>query len=100
MKSLTSRSSSEWKLITAGRPPGASSASAASRPRASAPSSSLMKMRSAWKVRVARVLARLAGAHGALTAQRGELERTRQRPEASRARTMASAMRPAKRSSP
>ena len=53
MKRLTARSSSEWKLMATSRPPGASTSSAPRRPRSSCPSSSLMNMRSAWKVRVA-----------------------------------------------
>ena len=52
-KRLTTRSSSEWKVTTASQPPGASARSAAARPRASSPSSSLTAMRSAWKLRVA-----------------------------------------------
>ena len=47
------RSSSEWKVTTASRPPGASTRSAAASPATSSPSSSLTAMRSAWKVRVA-----------------------------------------------
>ena len=53
MKRLTTRSSSEWKLMTARRPPGLKTSSAAARPCSSWPSSSLMNMRSAWNVRVA-----------------------------------------------
>ena len=44
---LTMRSSSEWNVTTASRPPGFSSRSAATRPRASSPSSSLTAMRRA-----------------------------------------------------
>src|SRR5690606_38140823 len=50
---LTIRSSSEWKLTTARRPPGASTSSAANSALRSSPSSSFTAMRSAWKVRVA-----------------------------------------------
>jgi hypothetical protein len=46
---LTMRSSSEWKATTTSRPLGLSTRSAAARPRASSVSSSLTKMRSAWK---------------------------------------------------
>src|SRR5690606_9163389 len=46
-KALTMRSSSEWKVTTTSRPPGASVASAASSPRSSSPSSSLTAMRRA-----------------------------------------------------
>ena len=53
MKRLTMRSSSEWNVTTASRPPGFSARSAASNALASSPSSSLTKMRSAWKTRVA-----------------------------------------------
>ena len=53
MKRLTMRSSSEWKLITASRPPGFRRAYAASRPVSRSASSRLMKMRIAWKLRVA-----------------------------------------------
>ena len=53
MKRLTMRSSSEWKVTTASRPPGFSARSAANSAPASSPSSSLTKMRSAWKTRVA-----------------------------------------------
>ena len=47
------RSSSEWNAITTSRPPGLRMRSAAGNARASSPSSSLTKMRSAWNVRVA-----------------------------------------------
>src|SRR5690606_10369100 len=53
MKRLTMRSSSEWKLITARRPPGLSAASAASSPASRSPSSRLTWMRIAWNERVA-----------------------------------------------
>jgi hypothetical protein len=53
MNDLTRRSSSEWKEITASRPPGASSSKAPSRPRSRLPSSSLTAIRSAWKTRLA-----------------------------------------------
>src|SRR5258705_2931960 len=56
---LTARSSSEWKETTASRPPGASTCSAAAKPRSSSPSSSFTAMRSAWKVRVAGSLSSL-----------------------------------------
>src|SRR5690606_31761985 len=49
MNCLTMRSSSEWKLITASRPPGLSFAIAASRPASRSASSRLMKIRIAWK---------------------------------------------------
>ncbi len=52
-KRFTMRSSSEWKDTTTRRPPSASTASAAASAVASSSSSRLMKMRSAWKVRVA-----------------------------------------------
>ena len=52
-KRLTMRSSSEWKVTTTSRPPGFSARSAANSAWASSPSSSLTKMRSAWKTRVA-----------------------------------------------
>src|SRR5690606_9030711 len=52
-KALTMRSSSEWKVTTTSRPPGASVASAASSPRSSSPNSSLTAMRRAWNTRVA-----------------------------------------------
>jgi len=42
---LTMRSSSEWKLITASRPPGASIVSAAFKPCSSSSSSPLTRMR-------------------------------------------------------
>src|ERR671933_2816725 len=50
---FTIRSSSEWKLITARRPPGRRSSSAAGSARSSAPSSSFTAMRGAWKTRFA-----------------------------------------------
>ena len=50
---LTMRSSSEWNVTAASRPPGFKSRSAAESPRASSPSSSLTAMRKAWKARVA-----------------------------------------------
>src|SRR5262249_20107371 len=50
---LTIRSSSEWKLITASRPPGFSSSTAAGSASSSAVSSSLTAIRSAWKTRFA-----------------------------------------------
>src|SRR5690606_20119485 len=53
MKCLTMRSSSEWKLITASRPPGRRRDRAASRPRSRSSSSRLTWMRMAWKARVA-----------------------------------------------
>ena len=53
MNCLTMRSSSEWKVTTASRPPGLSTRSAACSARANSPSSSLTAMRSAWKTRVA-----------------------------------------------
>ena len=53
MNCLTIRSSSEWKLMTASRPPGASTSKAPASPRSSWPSSSFTNMRRAWKVRVA-----------------------------------------------
>ncbi len=49
--SLTVRSSSEWKEMTATRPPGRSTRCASARPRASDASSSLTTMRRAWKTR-------------------------------------------------
>src|SRR6516165_813589 len=52
-KFLTIRSSSEWNETTASRPPGLSTRSAASSARCSSSSSSLTRIRSAWKVRVA-----------------------------------------------
>ena len=52
-KRLTMRSSSEWKATTTRRPPSLSTASAAPSACASSSSSRLMKMRSAWNVRVA-----------------------------------------------
>src|SRR5690606_13797374 len=53
MNCLVIRSSSEWKLITASRPPAFSRATAASRPASRSSSSRLMKIRIAWKLRVA-----------------------------------------------
>ena len=53
MKRLTSRSSREWKLITASLPPGRSIENAAGRAASSEPSSSLTAMRNAWKTRFA-----------------------------------------------
>ena len=53
MNCLTIRSSSEWKLITASRPPGAEQRGRRRERRARAPSSSLTAIRSAWKARVA-----------------------------------------------
>ncbi len=50
---FTMRSSSEWKLITASRPPACSRAAARPRNSSSPSSSPLTQMRSAWKVRVA-----------------------------------------------
>src|SRR2546426_1166275 len=47
MKRFTTRSSSEWKLMTASRPPGARTSTAPSRPFCSWPSSSLTNMRKA-----------------------------------------------------
>eukprot|EP01083_Nonionella_stella_P112943 332737_1 len=49
IKRFTIRSSSEWKLITASRPPGLSRSTAASRPASRSASSRLMWMRMAWK---------------------------------------------------
>src|SRR5665647_1740594 len=56
--SFTIRSSSEWKLIPARRPPGRSTRYASSRPRASDCNSSLTTMRSAWNTRRAGLPAR------------------------------------------
>src|SRR5712691_1767115 len=53
MKRLTIRSSREWKLITASRPPGRSIEKADGRAVSRAPSSSLTAMRSAWNTRLA-----------------------------------------------
>src|SRR5690606_13203060 len=53
MKRLTMRSSSEWKLITASRPPGLSASCAAASPRSRSSSSRLTWMRMAWNDRVA-----------------------------------------------
>src|SRR5436190_10654985 len=53
MKRFTIRSSSEWKAITAMRPPGRSIANAAGSAASSEPSSSLTAMRSAWNTRLA-----------------------------------------------
>ena len=50
---LTRRSSSEWKLMTAARPPGASSPGMSASAVSSCPSSSFTAIRSAWKTRVA-----------------------------------------------
>src|SRR6185437_8029478 len=58
MNCLTMRSSSEWKLITARRPPGFNTSTTAGRARSSEPSSSLTCNRSAWNVRVAGCLLR------------------------------------------
>ena len=52
-KFFTIRSSSEWKEITASRPPGRSIRTAAGSAASSAPSSSLTAIRSAWKTRFA-----------------------------------------------
>ena len=53
MKRLTIRSSSEWKLITASRPPGRSIAKADGNAASREPSSSLTAMRNAWNTRLA-----------------------------------------------
>src|SRR5690606_36385414 len=53
MNCLAIRSSSEWKLITARRPPPASRCIAAAGPDSRSASSRLMKMRMPWKLRVA-----------------------------------------------
>src|SRR5690606_5391608 len=53
MTRLTVRSSSEWKLITARRPPGLGAARAASSPVSRSASSRLTWMRIAWNERVA-----------------------------------------------
>src|SRR3954452_6912030 len=53
MKCLTMRSSSEWNEITASRPPGRSSSSAAGSANPRDSSSSFTAMRSAWKTRFA-----------------------------------------------
>ena len=50
---LTIRSSSEWNVTTASRPPGLSTRSAAWSARTSSPSSSLTAIRRPWNVRVA-----------------------------------------------
>src|SRR3990170_4977431 len=50
---LTMRSSSEWKEITATRPPTLSARTTSGNPALSSPSSSFTAMRNAWKVRVA-----------------------------------------------
>ena len=50
---LTIRSSREWKVITASRPPGASASTAASSMGGRASSSPLTAMRMAWKLRLA-----------------------------------------------
>ena len=98
MNCLTARSSSEWKLMTARRPPGASTSNAAARPACSWPSSSLMNMRSAWKVRVAGFLpgSRVRTARATSSASCA----VRVMGARSRAVAMACATRRAKRSSP
>src|SRR6478609_1528386 len=98
MNCLTMRSSSEWKLITASRPPGASTCREASRPRDSSPSSSLTCMRMAWKVRVAgwRPRSRVRTALLTMPASRAVVAIG----SMTRCSTMLRAMRPAKRSSP
>lgn len=59
-KCLTSLSSSEWKVITHRRPPGRSASLAARSPAWSSFSSSLTKIRKAWKVLVAMWAGRLS----------------------------------------
>ncbi len=98
MNCLTARSSSEWKLMTARRPPGASTSNAAASPACSCPSSSLMNMRSAWNVRVAGFLpgSRVRTARATSSASCA----VRVMGVRSRAVAMACATRRAKRSSP
>ena len=72
---LTMRSSSEWKVTTARRPPGLRSRSAAARPRTSSPSSSLTAMRRAWKARVAGWVSLAAPRRGDARDEPGKLER-------------------------
>src|ERR1700694_2481975 len=55
---FTKRSSSEWKLIVAIRPPGLSIPRAAFSPASISPNSSLTAMRMPWKVRVATLMSR------------------------------------------
>src|ERR1700722_5282274 len=52
-KALTMRSSSEWKVTTASRPPAFSTRSAASKPASSSSSSAFTAIRSAWNTFVA-----------------------------------------------
>ena len=67
------RSSSEWNATTTSRPPSRSTASAAASACASSSSSRLMKMRSAWKVRVAGWMRDGAGRAGGRRDDLGEL---------------------------
>ena len=53
MNRFTIRSSSEWKLMTASRPPGRSIEKAEGNAASSEPSSSFTAMRRAWKTRFA-----------------------------------------------
>ena len=76
---LTIRSSSEWKLITAIRPPGASISSAAGSAASSAPSSSFTAIRSASKTRRAGCPRRTAPASGLQPDRLHQLARRLQR---------------------
>src|SRR5690606_2673122 len=95
-KRFTMRSSSEWNVTTASRPPGFRARSAAARPSASWPNSSFTAMRIAWKLRVAGWLCPgfCRGRQRSITAASCRVR------EKGRAATMARAIRRAARSSP
>src|SRR6185437_6183907 len=96
---LTMRSSSEWNVTTASRPPGFSARSAAQSALCNCPSSSLTAMRSAWNTRVAGCV-RSPGGAGATRATRPASCEVETNGASVRSATMARAMRRAARSSP
>src|SRR5690606_13204273 len=98
MNCLTWRSSREWKLTTARRPPRARTSSAARRPSARSSSSRLMKMRIPWNARVAGCLCfSRAGLATLITSARSAV---RVNGCSARRLTIARAIRREKRSSP
>src|SRR5690606_4302787 len=103
MNRLTMRSSSEWKLITASRPPGRSASCAAASPSSRSDSSRLTWMRMAWNERVAGWMSGLPGARrcrGTTEAISPASSPVRSSGASARRATMARAMRRLIRSSP
>ena len=97
---LTMRSSKEWNVMTASRPPGFSPSTAARSIGGRASSSPLTAMRMAWKLRLAGCCFSRRAAGGMADLMMSTSSRVVSTGRVSRARTMARAMAGAYRSSP